>query len=150
MPTDTEYLSMKTYLAYNVVSHLVQWLSCCLVTRVDAPFPSSGYPSELLVSSQTLARSHTSPAKSEHCTQGFQCTVSCKYIYRSAVHSGYCRIQDGWLMVRMGSLYLPQGLHPPDSSSTTNILGVNYNLLYFPQRVFLFLVYLSIGLYFLF
>ena len=49
-------------------------------------------------------------------------------------------------MVRMGSLYLPQGLHPP-ASSTTNILGVNYNLLYFPLRVFLFLVYLSIGLY---
>ena len=51
-------------------------------------------------------------------------------------------------MVKMGSLYLPQGLHPPDSSSTTNILGVNYNLLYFPLRFFLFLVYLSIGLYF--
>ena len=146
MPTDTEYLSMKTYLAYNVVSHLVQWLSCCLVTRVDAPFPSSGDPSELLVStSQTLARGHTSTAKSEHCTQGFQCTVSCKYIYRSAVHSGYCRIQDGWLMVRMGSF--TSGIA---SSSTTKLHGVNYNLLYFALRVFLFLVYLSIGLYFLF
>ena len=90
-------ISMKTYLAYNVVSHLVQWLSCCLVTRVDAPCPSSGDPSDLLVSSQTLARGHTSPAKSEHCTQGFQCTVSCKYIYRSAVKQ-WILPDTGWLI----------------------------------------------------
>ena len=143
MPTDTEYLSMKTYLAYNVVSHLVHWLSCCLVTRVDAPFPSSGDPSELLVSSQTLARSHTSPAKSEHCTQGFQCTVSCKYIYRSAVHSGYCRIQDGWLMVRMGSLYLPQGLHPPAPPNSTMLIIICCILLWESSSFWYIYIYIN-------
>ena len=130
---------MKTYLAYNVVSHLVQWLSCCLVTRVDAPCPSSGDPSDLPVSSQTLARSHTSPAKSEHCTQGFQCTVSCKYIYQSAVKQ-WILPDTGWLIDgEDGQLVFTSGIA---SSSTTKLHGVNYNLLYFALRVFLFLVYL--------